>query len=226
MQIALVSREGAVLDAYRRFFEVQGIDLIHLKSIAELFQILPETLISGFVVDIQVMFKTSETEKRWLQTMEGIFPNVKTNWNPERGFRALYNDSSKSETDNLSLFLEDCHKFKPRALRKHERKRLNFHVLFRPIDAPEETAERAYTLNISFGGLFVCTCYAPPLDGFVWVNLQEVGMQSVKVLVRLTRAWGSGMHIPGFGGSYADLDADIAERLEAVLKQDNPYSKI
>ena len=93
--------------------------------------------------------------------MEGIFPTVRTNWNPESGFRALYSDSSKSETDNLSLFLEDCHKFKPRALRKHARKVLNFHVLFWPIDAPEETAERAYTLNISYGGLFVCTCYAP-----------------------------------------------------------------
>jgi hypothetical protein len=226
MQIALVSREGSVLDAYRRFFEAQGIDLIHLKSVAELFQILPETVISGFVVDIQMALKTTETEKRWLGTMEGIFPNVRTNWNPERGFRALYSDSSKSETGNLSLFLEDCRKFKPRALRKHERKKLNFHVLFRSIEAPEETAERAYTLNISYGGLFVCTCYAPPVDSLVLFKMQEVGMQSIKVLVRLTRAWGSGMHIPGFGGSYADLNADIAERLAAVLKQDNPYSKI
>lgn len=217
MKIALVSREGTGLDAYRRFFETQDIDLIHLKSIAELFQKLPDTVISGFVVDIQMAIKTTDAEKRWLQTLEGIFPNVRTNWNPERGFRALYSDSSKSETDNLSLFLEDCRKFKPRALRKHERKNLNFHVLFRPIEASEETAERAYTSNISYGGLFICTCYAPPVDHCVLVKLQEVGMQPVKVLVRLTRAWGSGMHIPGFGGSYEDLDAELAERLEAIL---------
>jgi len=220
MQIALVSREGAVLDAYRRFFEAQGINLIHLKSISEFFKIITETAISGFVLDIQMALKTTEPEKRWLQTLEGIFPNVRTNWNPERGFRALYIDSTKSETDNMSLFLEDCRKFKPRALRKHERKKLNFHVLLWPIETPEETAERAYTLNISYGGLFVCTCYAPPVGNFVWVKLQEVGDQPVKVLVRLTRAWGSGMHIPGFGGSYADLDADLGERLEAVLWQE------
>lgn len=217
MQIALVSREGAVLDAYKRFFEAQGINLIHLKSISEFFKIITETAISGFVVDIQIALKTTEPEKRWLQTVEGIFPNVRTNWNPERGFRALYIDSSKSETDNMSLFLEDCRKFKPRALRKHERKKLNFHVLLWPIETPEETAERAYTLNMSYSGLFVCTCYAPPVGNFVWVKLQEVGDQPVKVLVRLTRAWGSGMHIPGFGGSYADLDADLSGRLEAVL---------
>ena len=220
MQIALVSREGAVLDAYRRFFEAQGINLIHLKSISEFFKIITETAISGFVLDIQMALKTTEPEKRWLQTVEGIFPNVRTNWNPERGFRALYIDSTKSETDNMSLFLEDCRKFKPRALRKHERKKLNFHVLLWPIETTEETAERAYTLNMSYSGLFVCTCYAPPVGNFVWVKLQEVGDQPLKVLVRLTRAWGSGMHIPGFGGSYTDLDADLGERLEAVLWQE------
>jgi hypothetical protein len=217
MKIALVSREGAILDAYKRFFESQDIDLMHMKSISELFQKLPTTAISGFVVDIQMALKTTESEKRWLQTMEGVFPNVRTNWNPETGFRALYGDSSNSETDNLSVFLEDCRRFKPRTVRKHVRKAINFHVLFRPIAAPEETAERAYTLNISQGGLFVCTCYAPPADCFVWVKLQEVGEQPFKVLVRLTRAWGSGVYIPGFGGSYDDLDVNLAERLKAIL---------
>ena len=219
MQIALVSRTGAVLDAYRRFFETQGIDLLHLQSISELFRTLTVTVISGFVVDIQMALKTTDLEKRWLQTMEGIFPNVRTNWNPERGLRALYSDSSKSETDNLSLFIEDCRKFKPRALRKHERKEINFHVLFWPIETPEEEAERAYTLNISGGGLFVCTCNAPPMDKLVWVNLQGVDVQPFKILVRLTRAWGSGVQIPGFGGSYADPDANLTERLEALLQR-------
>ncbi len=225
MKIALVSSEGAALDAYRRFFEAQGIDLIHLKSISELFQKLPETVISGFVVDIRMALKTTEPEKRCLQTMEGIFPNVRTNWNPERGFRALYSDSTKSETDNLSMFLEDCRKFKPRALRKHERKVVHIHVLFRPMEAPEESAERAYTLNISYGGLFVCTCNPPPVDSFVRVTLQEADMQPFKVLVRLTRAWGSGMHIPGFGGSFVDMYASTAERLEALLWQDKLNSQ-
>ena len=64
MKITLVSREGAVLDAYRRFFESQGIDLIHLKSISELFQKLPDIVISGFVVDFQMAIKTTDPEKR------------------------------------------------------------------------------------------------------------------------------------------------------------------
>lgn len=217
MIIALVSREGAILDAYRRFFESQGIDLIHMKSISDLFQKLSTTVINGFVVDIQIAIRNTEPEKRWLQTMEGIFPNVRTNWNPETGLRALYRDSSNSETDNLSVFLEDCQKFKPRALRKHVRKNLNFHVLIWPIAAPEEAAERAYTLNISPGGLFACTCFAPPVDSLVWVKIQDLGEQPFKVQVRLTRAWGSGMYIPGFGGSYEGLDGDLAKRLEALL---------
>lgn len=113
MRIALVSREGAVLEAYRNFFEPQGVDLIHLKSISELFQKLPDTILSGFVVDIQIAIRTTEPEKRWLQTMEGIFPNVRTHWNPETGFRALYGDGSSPETRNLSTFIKDCRKFSP-----------------------------------------------------------------------------------------------------------------
>jgi hypothetical protein len=219
MQIVLVSRTGAVLDAYRQFFGAQSIDLIHLNSISELFQKFPETVFSGFVVDIQSALKATEPEKEWLRIIESTFPNVRTNWNPERGFRALYNDSSKTETDNLSIFLEDCRKFRPRALRKHERKEIHFPVLFWPIEEPEEKAERAYTLNISYGGLFVCTCYAPLVDSLVWVRLREMSVQPTKVLVRLRRVWGNGLHIPGFGGSYVDLNSDLAEKLKAVLQE-------
>jgi hypothetical protein len=161
MQIAIVSRTGPVLDAYQRFFEAHGIELIHQNSIAELFQQLPETVISGVVIDIQAVLRADEKEKNRLQTLEEVFPNVRTNWNPEMGFRALYNDSAKSGEDNMAAFLEDCRNFKPRALRKDRRLDMNFNVLFWPIDAFAETAQRAYSLNVSYGGLFVCTCYAP-----------------------------------------------------------------
>jgi parallel beta-helix repeat protein len=57
VQIALVTRTGAALDAYRRFFEAQGIDLLHLHSISELFQTLTVTITSGFVLDIQMALR-------------------------------------------------------------------------------------------------------------------------------------------------------------------------
>lgn len=74
-------------------------------------------------------------------------------------------------------------------------------------------------MNISQGGLFVCTCDPSPVESLVEVKLPDVGEQFFKVQVRLTRAWGGGRYIPGFGGSYADLDADLASRLESILQQ-------
>lgn len=218
MQIAIVSRTGPVLDAYRRFFEAHGIELIHQNSIVELFQQLPETVISGVVIDIQAVLRADEKEKNRLQTLEEVFPNVRTNWNPEVGFRALYNDSAKSGEDNMAAFLEDCRNFKPRALRKDRRLDMNFNVLFWPIDAFAETAQRAYTLNVSYGGLFVCTCYVPPEACFVWVRLREVDERPFKVLVKWTLAWGTGMHIPGFGGSFVEMETSLAAKLEAALR--------
>ena len=218
MQIVIVSKTGAVLDAYRRFFEAQGIDLIHQPSITDLFQKLPDSIISGVVMDIQSVLKANEGEKNQLQIMEEIFPNVRTNWNPGSGFRVLYNDSSKSGEDNLTAFLADCRKFKPRALRKDRRREKNFNVLFWPMDAPLQEAQRAYTSNVSYGGLFVCTCFTPPEASFVWVKLREVDDFPFRVLVKWTLAWGIGMRVPGFGGSFTEPEASLAEKLEAALK--------
>jgi len=217
MKIAIISRPGEVLEAYRRFFASQEIELIHLSAVSDLFRKLPDTVISGVVVDIQIVLKADEAEKNWLQTMEEIFPNVRTNWNPSMGFRALYSDSDKSGEDNMAAFLRDCRKFKPRALRRDKRRKKNFNVLFWPNDAPEQEAQRAYTLNVSYGGLFVCTCYAPQEASFVRVKILEVDERPFKVLVKWTLDWGKGMIVPGFGGSFVELEAGLAERLEAAL---------
>ncbi len=219
MQIAIVSRTGAALDAYRRFFGLYGIDLIHAPSLAELYQKLPDALISGFVVEIHVMIKATEPEKELLDTMMAIFPSIKTNWNPDAGFRALYNDSDKSGDENLRAFVRDCRNFKPRTLRKKKRHEKHFNVLYWPLDASQDTAQRAFTLDVSTGGVFIGTCESPPEDSLVWVVLKEVDARPFKVMVKWRRPWGAAMRIPGFGGSFVDLEAGLAEKLETVLME-------
>jgi hypothetical protein len=217
MQIAIVSRAGPVLDAYRRFFGAYGVNLTHAPSLSELYQKLPDALISGFVIEIRMMIKATDTEKELLHTMVAIFPSIKTNWNPEAGFRALYNDSDKSGEENLRAFLRDCGNFKPRTLRKKTRHGKNFSVLYWPIDASPETAQRAFTLDVSTGGLFVGTCDSPHEDSLIWVVLREVDTRPFKVIVKWRLPWGSAMRIPGFGGRFVDLDDDLAGKLETVL---------
>lgn len=219
MQIAIVSRTGPVLDAYQRFFGVYGVNLIHAPSLSELYQKLPDAIISGFVVEIHVMIKATDTEKELLHTMIEIFPSIKTNWNPEAGFRALYNDSDKSGEENLRAFVRDCRNFKPRALRKKKRHERTFNVLYWPLDASQETAQRAFTLDVSTGGLFVGTCDSPREDSLVWVVLREVDTRPFKVMVKWRLPWGAAMRVPGFGGSFVDLDADLAGKLETILTE-------
>lgn len=217
--IAIVSRSGPVLDAYKRFLERHDVSLIHALSIAQLGQTLPDTSISGFMVEIQVAVKATDTEKDLLHTLERIFPNVKTNWNPTDGFRALHHGAGKSGEENLLAFVQDCRKFKPRALRKDKRHERKCNVLFWPADASEETAQRAYTLDISLGGLFVCTCDPPQEGSTVWATLREVDTRPFKVLVKWKLAWGVAMRTPGFGGSFVEDDADLKGRLEAFLAE-------
>jgi hypothetical protein len=217
MKVAIVSRAGEVLDAYQRFFDSQDTELIHLNAISELFQKIPDVFISGVVVDVQMVLKANEADKNCLQTMEEIFPNVRINWNPGLGFRALYSDSGKSAEENMAAFVKDCRRFKPRALRRDKRLEKTFNAQYCPLDAPPEEARRAYTLNVSCGGLFVCTCYPTPEASFVWVKLLEVDERPFKVLVRWTLDWGKGMRVPGFGGSFVEIESGLAEKLEAAL---------
>ena len=217
MQIAIVSRAGPVLDAYKRYFGAYDVNLMHAPSLSELYQKLPDALISGFVIEIHMMIKATDTEKELLHTMVGIFPSIKTNWNPEAGFRALYNDSDKSCEENLRAFVRDCGNFKPRTLRKKKRHEKNFSVLYWPVDASPETAQRAFTLDVSTGGLFVGTCDSPREESLVWVVLREVDTRPFKVIVKWRLPWGAAMRIPGFGGRFVDLDDDLTGKLETVL---------
>jgi Tfp pilus assembly protein PilZ len=166
-----------------------------------------------------MMVKATDRDKELLHTMAEIFPSVKTNWNSEAGFRALYNDSDKSGEENLLAFVRDCRNFKPRALRQQKRHEKKVNVLYWPTDASEETAQRAYTLDISSGGLFVCTCDPPPEDSLVWVILREVDARPFKVMVKWKLAWGVAMRVPGFGGSFVDVDSGLAEKLETLLTE-------
>jgi hypothetical protein len=217
LQIAIVSRAGPVLDAYKRYFGAYDVKLMHAPSLSELYQKLPDALISGFVIEIHMMIKATDTEKELLHTMVEIFPSIKTNWNPEAGFRALYNDSDKSCEENLRAFVRDCGNFKPRTLRKKKRHEKNFSVLYWPVDASPETAQRAFTLDVSTGGLFVGTCDSPREESLVWVVLREVDTRPFKVIVKWRLPWGAAMRIPGFGGRFVDLDDDLAGKLETVL---------
>jgi hypothetical protein len=218
MQLAIVSRTGNVLDAYKHFFQSHDVELIHAVSISELYKKLYDTVVSGVIVDLQTVMKASDTEKIWLAVIEGIFLSIRANWNPEAGFRILYRNVSKSSEENQIAFIEDCRNFKPRTLRKDNRQEIHFNVLFWSMQETDKEAQRAYTLNVSPGGLFVCACYPSPQGSSVWVQLQELDPQPIKVLVTRSLAWGEVMRIPGFGGSFSGLEPAVIVKLEKALK--------
>ncbi len=217
MHIALVSRTGEVLDAYLRFFEANGVQPLHRASISELYQDISDTSLSGVVLDIPTLVKSVGTEKFLLQTLEGIFPNIRTNWNPKVGFQAFFHDSNKSGEENLKEFLQQCRNFKARGLRKEKRSAVIFHALFWPDGKSEQTAQRAYTSDICGNGLFVCTCDPPPVDTCVWIKLPELDEGPFKLLVRWKTDWGVARRRPGFGGMFVDLQDDLAKKMASVL---------
>ena len=190
MRIAIVSKTGTALDAYKRFFEVQQVDAMHAATISDLYHQLTDAAINGFVVDVQTVVKATEREKTLIKSLEEIFPSIRTNWHSAAGFRALFNDSSTSGEENMIAFLQECRNFKARALRRHERLARNINVLFWLANASEETAQRAYTQDFSAGGLFVCTCYPPSEGSLAWIRLLDLGVVPFKLVVKRQVEWG------------------------------------
>jgi hypothetical protein len=218
VRLAVISREGDPLDAYRRLFDASGVQWFHALTISEFFRKLPDSAISGFVVDLPVIIRASDTEKLLLKAIEGAFPNIRVNWNAEGGFRALFSDSNKSSEENLKAFIDKCLTVMPRPLRKNDRKERNFNIMMWEDGYSKESAQRAFTIDISPGGFYVCT-FDPRSAGTVfWILFLELNVSPFKVVVRWALEWGKSMRIPGFGGKFLELSSEQQKHLkEAVL---------
>lgn len=217
MNIALVSRQGEALKVYTEFLAAHGAVAVHFATISEMYQKLSEFPISGFILDIPAIVKASERERTLLQTLETIFESIRINWNHKAGFRALFSDSTKSGEENLLAFLGRCELFKPRSLRKDDRKLKNFNLLVWEESEREEQARRAFTIDVSRSGMFVCTCDPHPAGTLLNVKIMELDDRPFRVEVRWEQAWGIGMRIPGFGCRFDGLKGERLKLLEAAL---------
>jgi hypothetical protein len=217
VKIALVSRQGEALRAYTEFLAAHDAVAVHFSNISEMYQKLPEVPISGFILDIPAIVKASERERALLLTLEPIFASIRVNWNQKAGFRALFSDSTKSGEENLLGFLDRCKAAKPRSLRKDERKLKSFNLLVWGDSEREEQGRRAFTLNVSRSGMFVCTCDPHPAGTILNVKIMELDDRPFRVEVRWEQPWGVAMMIPGFGCRFDGLKGERLKLLEAAL---------
>ncbi len=217
VNIALVSRQGEALKAYTEFLAAHGAAAVHFSTISEMYQKLPDVCISGFILDIPAIVKASERERTLVQTLETVFASIRINWNHKAGFRALFSDSTKSGEENFLAFLARCETFTPRSLRKDERKLKNFNILVWEQSEREAEARRAFTIDVSRSGMFVCTCDPHPAGTMLNVKIMELDDRPFHVEVRWEQAWGVGMRIPGFGCRFDGLKGERLKLLEAAL---------
>jgi hypothetical protein len=215
--LAVVSREGAVHNAFRGFFDSCGVPIFHFASVSELFRTLPERRINGIVADVPVLVRASLNEKMLYEGIEGIFPNVRVNWNRQADFKVLFGDPGRSGEENLKAFLKRCLAFTPRSLRRNDRKQRNLNLLVREEGQSLDNARRAFTTDLSHGGLFAGTCEPPAVGTTVWLQVLELGPEPFKTQVRWNRSWGEGMAIPGFGVKFLDPTPEQKGLLHEML---------
>lgn len=214
--LAVIAREP-VYDALRRFFDPFGVRLCHTDNITDLFRTLPETQVNGIVTDIPILVRASLNDKMLFEGIEGIFPNIRLNWNEHAGFRILFTDPKRSGEEHLRAFLQRCLAFSPRPLRRNDRKECHLNLLMWEEGEPEDRAHKAFTMDVSHNGLFVCTCDPPPFGVEVRLSILELSPLPFRATVRWQRGWGMSSTIPGFGARFLDLDQEQKTALDQLL---------
>ncbi len=112
--------------------------------------------ICGIVVDFKTLMTTDPDNRSWFEQIRTVFP-VLTIFpaKSELGFRVTFSDRGMELLEEIKEYCESVFGgFHPTAVRRHVRYDRYLRVVVQCLKRPEVN-QRAFTLNISMGGLYV-----------------------------------------------------------------------
>jgi len=123
---------------------------------------------------------------------------VKLNCAPGKEIRAVGNHLLSRKETPLESFALASRSFNPRSWRRHERVAKTFNLFWRLAGEAESAKRRAFTLDVSPGGYFVCELNPPPTNSRIEIELLSTG-EVISAQVCWVASWGEMEKPPGFG---------------------------
>jgi len=167
-----------------------GHDAMALSNFSELPELLKTIPFSGILIDLITSTKASSAEKESTNDLIQLYPHVKVK---------IIDDTVLILGGGLSLeqFVQNCNNFKPRTIRKSERR-----IRHIPFLLSEESEfiqpEKTVTLNIADGGCFIYSTGEWTIGARVWLRFID-NDKVMTAIVRWWQPWGNSKKMPGIG---------------------------
>lgn len=167
-----------------------GHDATTLSSLSELPELLKTVPVSGIMIDLITSTKASTSEKESTNDLIQLYPYVKIKI--VNGEVVVLGGGATLET-----FVQSCNTFKPRTIRKSER-RIRHIAFLLSADSEFVNPEKTVTLNIADGGCFVYSTSEWKVGDTVWLRFVD-NDKTMKAVVRWWQPWGNNKKMPGIG---------------------------
>lgn len=223
LRVILVCHKGENQAAYLKALELAAIEVCVVEGFSEGQDVAIEEPVSGLLVDLKTKVLMSQSEKDVARTVMDVYPTAHLTLDKDSGeVRALAfggDGGGKTVEDFVNAFVKP---FPPRRMRRHPRYSLHYNLLIsRFAQVAPAVAERAVTLDVSFGGCCILTPYDWAKGDSVFVMFQELQQDKpVRTVVKWVKPWGKGLVLPAIGVEFQDAPGDLLESLihMAVLK--------
>ena len=222
VKILLVVNDAEARDAYSEALTELGVTYDIASSFEQMAAMAFEKAYQGLLVDILTLVRCSKDEKVIAYDCMNLYPVLRVKWEPKQK-RIMLSPSEQTFSDRtpeLRSFIETrCRPFVPRQLRRHKRKPLYLNVLVSPDGLfSAENTSKAFTVNISSGGLFLHTMESFEPGGTLWLRFIDLADQTpIAATVRWGVPWGKMRCIPGVGLTWEKISAGQEREIQRLL---------
>lgn len=225
VDLVLLANEGPSCDEYLSFLNRRDIEPEIAFTMRDLVNVLGRKAFNGILVDVPTLVKADPDLKEEVMAFFERFPVLRLNINPaDHSVRTLYYGQSGSSDEIFSYFVDEvCSSCGGSMIRRTVRRQLHFHVaLYERKTSHLETAEHAFTLNVSETGCFVVSTSQWDDHENVWLTFKEM-KDDEPIKARICRCvyWGDSMKIPGLGAAFEEIKANQVDELRGFIEPES-----
>lgn len=171
---------------------------------------------SGLLVDLPSIVKAKGDEKVVACSLTNFFPTLRVRAVGSVLVPMTMPGAARQDNSLNDFLAKSCSAFEPRRLRQHRRREI---IMAAQLHGPE-SCERTFTLNLSWGGVFVLHSFP---ERFTIGDPLGIYLPEAELLVPTSicwlRPWGE-RRFSGLGLQFSRIDNQLHEALSILLKSD------
>jgi Tfp pilus assembly protein PilZ len=177
---------------------------------------------SGILVDLPSIIKSKGEEKIVAYTLANFFPTLRVRTMGGMLIPMAMPGSAKQDKSLDDFLSKTCSVFEPRKLRLFRRHQVCLATLVNH----KGDEIRGFTLNISWGGMFIVDLQAErfSVGDPISILIPEFGCH-LPAEVRRIKPWGIMRHPPGIGLSFGSFDATVEAVIAGITRTSKEFDR-